>query len=634
MAILGGSPLGLIGVTSNPIGGYSTFNGGKTRNVAVNSYNKSQGYSLFSGRRRLRAWPEIKQISGTYPLGKDNKDFVEYDTSGLATVDFEKMRKDGKGDTYTQKTLHNNDVYDTSVLNLIEKLAGTKAALRPADFAYLKNLGVYPNNRLVIARRFATPTEPNIMVKDKGLGSYSTLVTWFGNDDDIPVTITFGEKWSEAKADFTNLLNSVGEDFGRKSESVGLGDLLGKAMGAVPLPGFTEIFQREFLKGIGLLEGDSGFPTGNPNLIKEAKARTTVGYGEAGSGLTAVISLQFDTEYELKFISGIDPTMVWMDIIGMVLRFGTSESSNYGLSKAFSAKLKRWAANPNNILSEMIASIRGVLDTVKEEVGKKIHAVWEEATKKAEELMKEDEKVGGEEDGNLDKILAKKISTASRKLLDKLVNVGDDILAGTILKYRTEVIGIVNSLTGAPSTPWHITIGNPLRPLFCSGDMLTQDVAIKFGPQLAFNDLPSSIKVSCTLVNARNLGMQEIMARFNSGYLRTVDVQKTFYETEQKITTGADGKAKITFDTIGQFAYEGSTAEKTPETKAPADVKKPEEPVKTEPAKTEPAKTEPAKTEPKKDEKNEQKKGTSKKEGTKEKKPPVVKNPKKAQPKK
>ena len=130
-------------------------------------------------------------------------------------------------------------------------------------------------------------------------------------------------------------------------------------------------------------------------------------------------------------------------------------------------------------------------------------------------------------------------------------------------------------------------------------------------------------------MNARPLGMQEIMARFNSGYLRTVDVQKTFYETEQKITTGADGKAKITFDTIGQFAYEGSTAEKTPETKAPADVKKPEEPVKTEPAKTEPAKTE-----PKKDEKNEQKKGTSKKEGTKEKKPPVVKNPKKAQPKK
>jgi hypothetical protein len=651
MAILGGSPLGLIGITSNPIGGYSTFNGGKTRNVVVNSYNKSNGYSLFSGRRRLRAWPEIKQMAGSYKVGKDNKDFVDYDTSGLANVDFEKMRKDSKGDGYTQKTLHNNDVYDTSVLNLIEKLAGTKAALRPADFAYLKNLGVYPNNRLVIARRFATPTEPNIMVKDKGLGSYSTLVTWFGNDEDIPVSISFGEKWAEAKADFTNLLNSVGEDFGRKSESIGLGDLLGKAMGAVPLPGFTEIFQREFLRGIGLLESDSGFPTGNPNLIKEAKARTTVGYGEAGSGLTAKISLKFETEYELKFISGIDPTMVWMDIIGMVLRFGTSESSNYGLSKSFSAKLKRWTANPNNILTEMIGSIRNTLNETKKQVSAKIKAVWEEATKKAEELMKEDE-TGSEEAGDIEKELARKVYKASHKLLDKLVNVGDDILAGTILKYRTEVIGIVNALTGAPSTPWHITIGNPLRPLFCSGDMYTTDVAISFGPQLAFNDLPSSIKVSCTLENARNLGMQEIMGRFNSGYLRTVDVQKTFYETEQRISKDGDGKAKISFDTIGQFAYEGSSAEQKPETKSipPADstVKKPEDPTKTDPGKTDSTKTDPGKvaaTNPggagntgtpdsKKDEKNEQKKGTSKTEGTKEKKPAVVKSPKKAQPKK
>jgi hypothetical protein len=331
----------------------------------------------------------------------------------------------------------------------------------------------------------------------------------------------------------------------------------------------------------------------------------------------------------------------------MVLRFGTSESSNYGLSKSFSAKLKRWMANPNNVLSEMIASIRNTLTVVKGEVSKKIKAVWEEATKKAEELMKEDE-TGPEEAGDIEKALARKVYKASHKLLDKLVNVGDDILAGTILKYRTEVIGIVNALTGAPSTPWHITIGNPLRPLFCSGDMYTTDVSISFGPQLAFNDLPSSIKVSCELSNARNLGMQEIMARFNSGYLRTVDVQKTFYETEQRI----DKDGKLTFDSIGQFAYEGSAAEQKPETKSipPTDttVKKPEDPTKTDPVKTDSTKTDPGKvaaTNPggagntgtpdsKKDAKNEQKKGTSKTEGTKEKKPAVVKSPKKAQPKK
>ena len=41
MAILGGSPLGLIGVLSTPVdkAGMSSFNGGRSRNVNVNFYN-------------------------------------------------------------------------------------------------------------------------------------------------------------------------------------------------------------------------------------------------------------------------------------------------------------------------------------------------------------------------------------------------------------------------------------------------------------------------------------------------------------------------------------------------------------------------------------------------------------------
>lgn len=549
MAILGGSPLGLIGVTSKSVGGYSTFNGGKTRNVSVDSYNKSNAGSLFTGKRRLRAWPDIKPVEGSPG---------EFDTSGTNTVDYEQMRNNGTGDNFTQKALHNNDVYDTSILNLIEKLSSTKASLRPADFAYLKELGVYPNNRLMIARRFATPIDDNIMVNKKNtdIGSLATLITWVSNDDNF-IEISFGEDWGEAKADFTGLLNSLGEDFGRKN-STGLGDLLGKGMGAIPLPGFSEIFQRQFLEKIGLLETGSaaGIPAGNPNLIKEAKVRKTVGYGDAGSGLIAKVSFTFETEYELKFISGIDPSIVWMDLIGMILRFGTSESSNYGLSKKHASKIKGWIANPDHLLGEMIGAIKNTIEGVKVEMGKKIHEIWEKAQEAANSLSdkpQEEEKPVGGKTAALQ--ASYKVAAEQRKTLgDLFVNLGDDVLKGTIQKYRTEILGIVNSLTGAPSTPWHITIGNPLRPLFCSGDMLTRDVKITMGPQLAFNDLPSSIKVSFTLENARNLGMQEISGKFNSGYLRTVDVQKTFYETETII----DKNGKQTTMPIGGFAYESA----------------------------------------------------------------------------
>ena len=82
-AILGGSPLGLIGVKSwYGSDGLSTFNAGKTRNVKVDEYNNRSssagmlyGNSLFSGYRVVRAWPEINM----------NEDGT-YDTKGTSDV--------------------------------------------------------------------------------------------------------------------------------------------------------------------------------------------------------------------------------------------------------------------------------------------------------------------------------------------------------------------------------------------------------------------------------------------------------------------------------------------------------------------------------------------------------------------
>jgi hypothetical protein len=100
-------------------------------------------------------------------------------------------------------------------------------------------------------------------------------------------------------------------------------------------------------------------------------------------------------------------------------------------------------------------------------------------------------------------------------------------LARQLNKYRIAIEGIARALSGAPSTPWHITIGNPLRPIFCSGDMyMDQDVALDLGPTLAFNDLPSNIKATFTLTNARPWGLQEIAAKFNSGSIRVVTIVK------------------------------------------------------------------------------------------------------------
>lgn len=535
VSILGGSPLGLIGVKSYySSDGLSTFNAGKTRNVNVPNYNKnlssgsSYGNSIFSGYRVVRAWPQLKDVTSE---GADTKK----DILGAADIYYNDVKDENgniiikKGDYSTRRPLHNDSIYDVSILNIIEKLSGTKAQLRPSDFAYLKDIGVYPNNRLMIARRFASPSGDNIMVPIKNeLSSLATLISWVPENGDF-LSITFGEEWMESEADFKGVLNSMGEDF--RIDKISEGNLGGQA-GAfgdiLPLPGFTEIFQRQILAKMGIIDDDakSMIPAGNPNLIKQAKRRKLIPYGQEGTGLKTTINIQMKCEYELKYISGIDPTIVWMDLLGMITRFGTSNSQSYGLGKNASANVIKWLNNPNTLVKDFTKNLQESLKTTIEEVKSQIDDVFDKKERQKEAKEK----------------TAKEKAQEQKKIADDLLksfkNIGADVINGVVQKYRVKVIGIINALSGLPSTPWHITIGNPLRPTFCSGDMLAENVTLKLGPLLAFNDLPSSISVEFSLTNARAWGLQEIMAKFNSGYLRTVDAQKTFYETNQIMSNG------------------------------------------------------------------------------------------------
>jgi hypothetical protein len=539
---LGGSPLGLIGVTSyyNEKTKLSTFNAGKTRNANVEAYNKNDGStrseaggnlygnSLFSGNRVVRAWRAV------------DKD----DPKGLKHVN-----NKSKSDIGKMKALHNNSIYDTSILNIIEKLSLTKAALKPADFAYLKNVGVFPNNRLMIARRFAAPADDNIMVNKNSneWGPFAVLISWVPEGENF-LSFTFGEEWTDSDADFTGILQGLGKDIGLDN----LGGISGAAGNALPLPGFTEIFQRNFLKKLGLIEDgeENTIPAGNPNLIKISKRRKVIGYGDAGSGLKCTVNIKMVCEYELKYISGIDPTMVWMDLLGMITRFGTSNSATYGLSKEAGKQLISWANDPNLLIDAAAKAIGDAIGKIVEEIKEAIEKAFKKASEAAKSLSnvitpteeKPAEVSSTAQQSRMDEINKDKASQETilgdiKATLDAAVAKG---LSGLLQKYRVKIIGIINSLTGLPSTPWHISIGNPMRPTFCSGDMLVEQVELRLGPTLAFNDLPSAITVEFNMTNARPWGLQEIMAKFNSGYLRTVDIQKSFYETNR--IKGADGK--------------------------------------------------------------------------------------------
>ena len=416
-----------------------------------------------------------------------------------------------------RNTLHNNDIYDTSLLNIIEKLSSTKASLRPADFAYLKDVGVFPNNRLMIARRFLSPQSDNIFGKsDAGSGAMAILATWKPQTEDF-LEITFGEVWGPANADFTDVLNSLGKDF-TMGIAGGPGSIGGAMANAIPLPGFTESIQRYVLGKIGILDESTGLesplPSGNPNLIKEAKRRKTIGFSEPGSGLKCTVNVKMICEWEQKFISGIDPTIVWQDIIATILRFSTSHSDTYGLSKKFADTIGKWVGNPTQMVSDFISWIGEALDKAKNAIVKALKT----SLTTAYTATQPTEKTPNQQEAA--KEYSEKYKAVDKNTSD-LIDKAKTILKTQIQKYKIEIEGIARALSGAPSTPWHITLGNPLRPTFCAGDMyMESDVKMTFGPTLAFNDLPSNIIAEFTLTNARPWGLQEIMAKFNAGSIR------------------------------------------------------------------------------------------------------------------
>lgn len=512
MAILGGSPLGLIGVKSTPVQatGMSTFNGGNSRNINVNKYNsainpnpKKKGTeSLLSGKSTLSPYANIGSI------GTDNGGGQNMDKSLYGGVN--------------KNTLHNNAVYDTSLLNIIERLSSTEAALRPGDFAYLKNVGVYPNNRLMIARRFLSPHGDNIYGKaGSKVSSIPTaiLISWKPQEDDF-IEISFGEDWGEANADFTNVLNDLGKDFGM-SGGLSLGSMGNAAFNIVSLPGFTETLQRAVLTKMGILNADGvdqPLPSGNPNLIKVAKRRKTIGYEIPGSGLKCTVNIKMTCEWEQKFISGIDPTIVFQDLVSTVLRFGTSKSDIYGLSKDFGNKVKKWLDKPETLATDMVDYIVEALESIKKELTTAVADFFGSQTT----TKKEDADAKATAENNKAAYRQRNASNIVDKQIELIKNtLIKNTLKKTIQKYRLEIEGIANALSGMPSTPWHITIGNPLRPVFCAGDMyMAENMTLKLGPNLAFNDLPSSIMAEFTLTNARPWGLQEIMAKFNAGSLR------------------------------------------------------------------------------------------------------------------
>lgn len=463
------------------------------------------------------------------PLGIIHGEKVKYNVNGdsisSAFSSSTTMNRTQSGTLKTRKvggnflSQHNDDLYDLSTSHIIEKLKNIPAlSLKYADFAYLKNYGVYPNNRLVTIRRFEAPVPDDLFAVDGIKSPMSTIIGYAENIGEL-VKIDVNEDWEISESTLKNILNDFGNDTMKAvfKDKGGLGDFAGGAAGIIPMGNLTTILQRNILQKMGIIGPNdaSDLPIADPNIIRESMQRKMVGEESSGSGLNGKFTIKITTEYEQKFINGVDPTIVYMDIINNALQMGTSKSTFYlgrrdDLAQKARDVINRLSKDPTGELVKWCEAIVGAMS----EGLKQLTNFLQGSKESSDEESSEDQKDKNEKD---------KKNGLIDDAIGSIRGISNLLLENIIKKYRHKLLGFITNITGAPSTPWHVTIGNPLRPIFVSGDMLCKSVEIEPGNILAFNNLPSTIKVTINLQSARNLGLQEIFAKYNAGSIRTIN---------------------------------------------------------------------------------------------------------------
>jgi len=445
-------------------------------------------------------------------------------------------------------------------------LEGAGLRIKAADLAYLKELGVYPMNRMVILRRFRDGSFVPENLEEMKFEPISTVVGWLPPDKSFG-NISFNESWTVTT----------------KRLDVLIADILQKATGiplsVIPVPDFAQgllfgFYQRMGLSGsmeddddyinsdwtttteadakIGHAQstyGMSNIPVGDPNVLKEGPFRDP-----ETQNIQSEFNFDFDTTYEQKLIGDVDPGSAMLDIIDNLMTMGTSNMSFYWNENSGVIKTLKNAAKDNansltqwwDFVKEFMTTFWKALTSIFGEIIGKLETIVSTAQSKADEAAKTaDEKAKADEAANANMSEAEKLKSklkgqlsvagaAANSLMiglkDMLLPVLQSMLASTVSIHRFQIRGSIELMTGSrdSSTPWYLTIGNPYSPWLATNHIIVKNVTIDTSPEMGFNDQPQWLKATFQCKLSRALGRQELLRMFNNTYTRTYTDPKKF----------------------------------------------------------------------------------------------------------
>lgn len=406
------------------------------------------------------------------------------------------------------------------------KLQGSPGyQFRYEDFVYTKYYGKIPNNQMLTLRRFAFPVEDNIIrpVQFNADGkpfknlqpAIAQAVTFMGekpgNSMKEMLKFTVGMKWKEAKSKLQTI-NSQPRDRGKLGSMIDSMPFSQNIQGGLAGESATQTRRRQ-------TQGENWDPMKQTypnhefsplNIIDSVQMR------EAGLKFSQEFSLKF--QYDLKGIPGVSPKLAFLDVLANLLVLTYNQAPFWGGAVRYTGGGK--VGKPFGDLKKLQSGdIKGFMGSVVKDLSKTI-------TSGVQDIMK-----GGD----------------SKILNNVLGGAMMDLLGGPQGGEVAEAF-----LTGSPTGPWHLTVGNPLNPIAVIGNLVCTDTDFEFEGPLGYEDFPTKLTVTIKLKPGRPRDKADIESMFNAGrgrlYLSEDGV------LDPSITYDVDAYGKVQGDRYGDLA--------------------------------------------------------------------------------
>lgn len=379
------------------------------------------------------------------------------------------------------------------------------------DFLYCKYYGKIPGNHMITLRRYAGPIEDNIY--SQALNSkldVARIVTYMGEETGNSLKellgMNFGLKYREQESEVQTVNsqrfnNPINNDFlnifGALSSNTGAAGVASNFDKRNATNGGTDYDAWEVE---GFYQNRIFGPV---DVIDRMQVRDR--------GLEFNHTMTVSADYSLRTYGDISPKEALLDVLSNILVFSYANAPFWGGAVRVREDL-RFHKLMGNQDSLKQGDFIGYFQSLIGDLGDKFQSIFS---------------------GGLAEAGKNLLKTASAFGANKLIDSKN---------MRREFQTVKALLSGEATGEWHMTIGNPLRPIAVIGNLICKDTVLEFDTELGLEDFPTSVKATFTLEPARPRDITDIESMFNAGkgrmylpgpkaqkILAASDVSKNYY---------------------------------------------------------------------------------------------------------